>query len=363
MALWGQGDPRWIVEERPDATNVNNWHWTERNATPWSKRRFSELLENMKIDSERIECVIKSIATVEGEATANNHGNNEIEGTVEIPNLSDENSIDEISIEVTCKTSDAESDEVLSVMRSEGVPMIRKQLATYLDELRKEFGQKLILPTKDNTSPVVQYKETKSVSETSRIFQENKDRSANKNSGVLEATTSLDMKDTFKCTGDVLYTFFIHAPSIEMYTRCPCTINAVPGGNFTMFNGMITGSYIELVLNQKIVMKWRMSTWPRDQFSVTGIPASQVENTEDGWKRHYFNAIKMSTVYCLLQLYSYKKTEWKVKLNGIGSVWPSKISSRKRCYHYIVSLFFNSTENNITSSASASSLLAFPDES
>ncbi|KRX50429.1 Activator of 90 kDa heat shock protein ATPase -like protein 1 [Trichinella britovi] len=299
MALWGQGDPRWIVEERPDATNVNNWHWTERNATPWSKRRFSELLENMKIDSERIECVIKSIATVEGEATANNRkgkliflfewnivlnwtgklkdGNNEIEGTVEIPNLSDENSVDEISIEVTCKTSDAESDEVLSVMRSEGVPVIRKQLATYLDELRKEFGQKLILPTKDNTSPVVQYKETKSVSETSRIFQENKDRSANKNSGVLEATTSLDMKDTFKCTGDVLYTFFIHAP----------------------------------VLNQKIVMKWRMSTWPRDQFSIvtllfeqkddcseivlnqTGIPASQVENTEDGWKRHYFNAIKM----------------------------------------------------------------------
>ncbi|KAL1283126.1 Activator ofheat shock protein ATPase [Trichinella pseudospiralis] len=311
MALWGQGDPRWIVEERPDATNVNNWHWTERNATPWSKRRFSDLFENMKIDSKRVECMIKSIGTMEGEATANNHGDNEIEGTVEIPNLSDENSIDEISIDVICKTSDAECDEVLSLMRSEGVSMIRKQLATYLDELRKEFGQKLILPTKDNTSPVVQYKETKSVSETSRIFQENKDRNANKNSGVSEATTSLDMKDTFKCTGDVLYSFFIHAPSIEMYTRCPCSINAVPGGNFAMFNGMITGSYIELVLNQKIVMKWRMSSWPKDQFSIvtllfeqkddcseiflnqTGIPASQVENTEDGWKRHYFNAIKM----------------------------------------------------------------------
>ena len=27
MAKWGEGDPRWIVEDRPDATNVNNWHW------------------------------------------------------------------------------------------------------------------------------------------------------------------------------------------------------------------------------------------------------------------------------------------------------------------------------------------------
>lgn len=30
MAKWGQGDPRWIVEEREDGTNVNNWHWCGR---------------------------------------------------------------------------------------------------------------------------------------------------------------------------------------------------------------------------------------------------------------------------------------------------------------------------------------------
>lgn len=40
MAKWGEGDPRWIVEDRPDATNVNNWHWTERNADNWSKAKI-----------------------------------------------------------------------------------------------------------------------------------------------------------------------------------------------------------------------------------------------------------------------------------------------------------------------------------
>ena len=40
MARWGEGDPRWIVEERPDATNVNNWHWTEKNADSWSKKKI-----------------------------------------------------------------------------------------------------------------------------------------------------------------------------------------------------------------------------------------------------------------------------------------------------------------------------------
>jgi len=41
MAKWGEGDPRWIVEERPDATNVNNWHWTEKNADSWSKSKLN----------------------------------------------------------------------------------------------------------------------------------------------------------------------------------------------------------------------------------------------------------------------------------------------------------------------------------
>ena len=49
MAKWGEGDPRWIVEERPDATNVNNWHWTEKNATPWSKDRLRMLFDGFKI--------------------------------------------------------------------------------------------------------------------------------------------------------------------------------------------------------------------------------------------------------------------------------------------------------------------------
>ena len=49
MAKWGEGDPRWIVEERPDATNVNNWHWTEKNADQWSKKKIESLFTNLVV--------------------------------------------------------------------------------------------------------------------------------------------------------------------------------------------------------------------------------------------------------------------------------------------------------------------------
>ena len=42
MAVWGKGDARWIVEEREDAKNVNNWHWSEADATISSKKFFKD---------------------------------------------------------------------------------------------------------------------------------------------------------------------------------------------------------------------------------------------------------------------------------------------------------------------------------
>ena len=73
MAKWGEGDPRWIVEERPDATNVNNWHWTEKNADVWSKKKLEELFVNCIVEDPKIgQVVIEEMEKCEGEARANN---------------------------------------------------------------------------------------------------------------------------------------------------------------------------------------------------------------------------------------------------------------------------------------------------
>ncbi|KAJ1396054.1 START-like domain superfamily [Sesbania bispinosa] len=49
MAKYGEGDKRWIVEERPDGTNVHNWHWAETNCLEWSRTFFTNLLSNLPI--------------------------------------------------------------------------------------------------------------------------------------------------------------------------------------------------------------------------------------------------------------------------------------------------------------------------
>uniref|UniRef100_A0A452R2W6 Activator of Hsp90 ATPase AHSA1-like N-terminal domain-containing protein n=1 Tax=Ursus americanus TaxID=9643 RepID=A0A452R2W6_URSAM len=64
MAKWDQGDPRWIVEEREDGTNVNNWHWCGR-----AGGKLRDLLVGIVVENEAGGGEISELKQVEGEAS------------------------------------------------------------------------------------------------------------------------------------------------------------------------------------------------------------------------------------------------------------------------------------------------------
>ena len=72
MAKWGEGDPGWIVEERADATNVNNWHWTERDASNWSTDKLKTLFLAVRVQNEEGKCEVTEVSKLDGEASINN---------------------------------------------------------------------------------------------------------------------------------------------------------------------------------------------------------------------------------------------------------------------------------------------------
>lgn len=176
MAKWGEGDPRWIVEERPDAVNVNNWHWTEKEASPWSRDSFETLFKGMIIEQSNIgKVTIDSIGTVQGEACVNNrkakliyiydwdielkwtglvNGNDQvINGIIRIPNLSDENDIDEIDVSVTVNDDDKKahpdiSEALKEMVRKGGPGLLRQKCQQYIQMLKTEFSAGVILPKK-----------------------------------------------------------------------------------------------------------------------------------------------------------------------------------------------------------------------
>merc|ERR1712195_418393 len=52
MAKIGEGDPRWIVEQRADGANVNGWHWSATNVFKQAKQILEELIADEATNPE-----------------------------------------------------------------------------------------------------------------------------------------------------------------------------------------------------------------------------------------------------------------------------------------------------------------------
>ena len=292
MAKWGEGDPRWIVEERPDATNVNNWHWTEKNADAWSKSKirvrqdgdgvrsivkyvvhFQELFTNHIIDNPKVgNVVIEEVDKIEGEARANNrkgkliffyeweltlkwkghvNGNDkEVTGKIEIPNLSEEHDdMDDVDIEISLTTKGPEADALKEMLRKgDGAKEIRSILAEYVQALKNEYSQDLIKPKKDaavtNNKVII----NKSPAQSQAAMKKSEENMKNLDIGGKLELAEINISEEMKCTGQELFNALTRQDMIQIFTNSEAKMvsQAIEGGEFELLGGNITGKYIEV---------------------------------------------------------------------------------------------------------------------
>ncbi|XP_074845561.1 activator of 90 kDa heat shock protein ATPase homolog 2-like [Carettochelys insculpta] len=325
MAKWGQGDPRWIVEERADATNVNNWHWTERDASRWSRRRLEQLLVGLAVESEAGRCAISELRHADGEASCSSRKGRLIffyewhitlswegtikesgekhEGSVEIPNLSEENGVDDTEISVIKNKGDG--DVLKDLMRTEGTSKVREALRDYLKALKTEFTQGMILPTKISAGQELAVKKRSSENNVQDFVLPVSLDSV----GVRIPTVKIALKEMFDCPAKELYGIFTTKELVETFSKSHAVIEAKRGGKFQMFDECVTGEYTELVPSQRIVMKWRCRNWPQEYYATValifkewanqtelqldckGVPVCNEDSTRQCWQKQHFEEI------------------------------------------------------------------------
>ncbi|XP_030777515.1 activator of 90 kDa heat shock protein ATPase homolog 2 isoform X2 [Rhinopithecus roxellana] len=372
MAKWGQGDPRWIVEEREDGTNVNNWHWcgrqggaagggllpgsgegrpagagvcagpqgrggqgtrgprsssaagrrarpppqlgsvlgTERDATSWSKGKFQDLLVGIVVENDAGRGEISELKQVEGEASCSSRKGKLIffyewyiklgwkgivkesgvkhKGLIEIPNLSEENEVDDTEVNVSKKKGDG--DILKDLMKTAGTAKVRQALGDYLKALKTEFTTGMILPTKAMATQELTVK--RKPSENTLQVQASSPVAL----GVRIPTVALHMMELFDTSVEQLYSIFTVKDLVQKFSKSTAVLEAEKGGKFQMFDGNITGEYLELLTNKKIVMKWRCRNWPEGQTELQldckGVPVCKEENMKFCWQKQHFEEIK-----------------------------------------------------------------------
>lgn len=334
MAKWGEGDPRWIVEERADATNVNNWHWSEKNATPWSKEKINSLLVGLKIEDEEHTCEITELKKCEGEATANNrkakliffyefeiqgewkgsfkNGDKVHRGKFTIPNLSEENSADEIEVNITADKDSTESYKLKQFMHKTGQKIIKEKMGEYIQGLTEEFSKGLILPTAGAPNTAKCKPKDSQENEIKKQLNQAVISSNHTVKGVRIKCKKLSQKIEFMCQAGDLYNALTERQMVSAFTRGDAEIEAEKGARFRLFNGSVKGEFTELTLHERIRMRWRFTSWPDEHYSdvtisfeqkdcttdllleQSGIPESEYDRTNEGWHRYYWEPIKMT---------------------------------------------------------------------
>ena len=72
MAKFDEADPRWIVKEREDGTNVNGWHWEEKDLLPRFQTALNEqLLGHTLFENDVGKVHVKKIDSCTGEFSGN----------------------------------------------------------------------------------------------------------------------------------------------------------------------------------------------------------------------------------------------------------------------------------------------------
>ena len=124
-------------------------------------------------------------------------------------------------------------------------------------------------------------------------------------------TTTIKQAEFIPAKPVQVYDALINARKHAEFTGAKATCDARVGGEFTAYDGYITGKIVELVRARKIIQEWKTTEWPvgyppsRLEFAFaekddgtevtmvhSEVPEQQAESYRQGWIDYYWNPLK-----------------------------------------------------------------------
>jgi len=127
----------------------------------------------------------------------------------------------------------------------------------------------------------------------------------------MAKTVVIKQKEIIPATPMEVYEAYIEEEKQTEFTGSKATSDPRIGGEFTAWDGYITGKYIELKPGKKIVQEWKSSDFPEgtppSRFEIglrkvkggtvltmihSGVPEEVAEDIGQGWRDYYWVPMK-----------------------------------------------------------------------
>ena len=128
----------------------------------------------------------------------------------------------------------------------------------------------------------------------------------------MVATKTIEQTVTFKAVPHDVYEALMDSDKHSQFSGAKASISREVGGEFTAYDGALSGTMLELVPDAKIVQTWRGSDegWVPGHYSTatfslesieggtrltfvqTGVPEQSFEQISQGWHTYYWPKMK-----------------------------------------------------------------------
>lgn len=240
-----------------------------------------------------------------------------VDGNVEIPYISDENADEDPEVKVTVKDEGPIGKTLKEAMLTKGKPLVLEKVRDYVKTMAKggpakdELEAKKLAPKNSNSSC-----NSAGVSKEKVVVEKEVKKEAKKEG--KKGFKTITMSEKFNCRAKDMYEILMDENRWKGFTQSNARISKDVGGQFSIFDGSVTGSNLELQEGKLIVQRWRFGSWPDGidstvrlvfdepepgvtiiKLTHTDVPeedrygnATVVENTERGWRDLIFNKIR-----------------------------------------------------------------------
>lgn len=204
------------------------------------------------------------------------------------------------------------------LVRSKILPQLRQELKQLAPAIISEHGKAIQHPT-SSTTPAAPTSVINSSTAAQAIARPGPSSKTPASSIIIQQgnnvnTTTVNITEEFRTTAAELYKTFTSAHRLATFTRTSPKVfeGAHVGGKFELFDGNVSGEFVELEEPVKLVQKWRLGQWvpghysrleinfdqnERDAVTVMrvvwdGVPIGQEEVTRRNWGEYYVRSIK-----------------------------------------------------------------------
>ncbi|CAI5466441.1 unnamed protein product [Closterium sp. Yama58-4] len=329
MAKYGEGDNRWIVQDRADGANVHNWHWAEKDCMEWSRRRLGELIGGLTVLEGEGGCWIRTggIEKVDGEAYVNIRKGKiipgyelhvrlgwegevkdsadaqpvaSVKGFVELPYIADENHDEDPEVKIALATESADgngggsaaANRLRDAMLAKGKPLILERIRSFVKDIQAGGPARDELEKAKAVKPAATAAAAAAASAASGAAAAPAAAAAGSASAAVKTTAStapasktkkesssssgtgkktIAITQRFHCRPSDLYETLMDEKRWMAFTQSKAKLSRDVGGTFSLFDGSVTGVNQRLDENKLIMQKWRFSSWPDGVYSTVCI--------------------------------------------------------------------------------------------